>query len=481
MSNFTAPVFTVESRSIDYIPASERHGSVRSLFTVWFAANMQITTVVTGALAVIVGLSLPWAILAVVIGNVLGATVMALHSAQGPKLGIPQMIQSRAQFGFYGAVLPLILVLLMYIGFFASSGVLGGQALSAWTGLPLIPSMIIVSLVCTVVAILGYRLIHTMERIISAIAGVGFLFLSIWLFQSHDVAAAWKPGDFSFGTFLLAVAIAATWQITYAPYVADYSRYLPSNTSTASAFWWTYAGSVIGTIWMMSFGSVAAAVAVKAFEGNPVSFVVGLAPGSIQWIFFIIVLLGVFAINTLNLYGAFMSATTTLSAIVKMKVGSATRVWFVVGTAVVGTLVAVLGYGNFVENFENFILFLAYFLIPWTAINLVDFYWIRRERYHLPSIFDPNGIYGRWAWRALVAYGVGILVEIPFMSTSFYTGPMVAPLGGADISWILGLIVSGGLYAILGRAITRREDSWFAEHNATPNTVTGRVPTLVDE
>jgi len=159
----------VESRSIDYIPASERHGSVRSLFTVWFAANMQITTVVTGALAVIVGLSLPWAILAVVIGNVLGATVMALHSAQGPKLGIPQMIQSRAQFGFYGAVLPLILVLLMYIGFFASSGVLGGQALSAWTGLPLVPSMIIVSLVCTVVAILGYRLIHTMERIISAI------------------------------------------------------------------------------------------------------------------------------------------------------------------------------------------------------------------------------------------------------------------------------------------------------------------------
>jgi NCS1 family nucleobase:cation symporter-1 len=157
------------------------------------------------------------------------------------------------------------------------------------------------------------------------------------------------------------------------------------------------------------------------------------------------------------------------------------RVWFIVGTAVVGTLVAVLGYGNFVENFENFILFLAYFLIPWTAINLVDFYWIRRERYHLPSIFDPKGIYGRWGWRALIAYGAGILVEIPFMSTSFYTGPMVAPLGGADISWILGLIVSGGLYAILGRVITSREDAWFAEHAALPDTVTGRVATLIDE
>jgi NCS1 family nucleobase:cation symporter-1 len=465
------PTFTMETRSIDFVPENERHGSPRSLFTVWFAANMQITTVVTGALAVVIGLSLPWAILAVVVGNVLGATVMALHSAQGPKLGIPQMIQSRAQFGFFGAALPLVLVLLMYIGFFASSGVLGGQALAAWTGLPLIPSIIIVSVVCTIVAIVGYRLIHTMERIISAIAAVGFVFLSIWLLQAHDIAAAWKPGAFSFGTFLLAVAIAATWQITYAPYVADYSRYLPRTTSTAAAFWWTYAGSVIGTVWMMAFGAVAAAVAVKAFEGNPVAFVVGLAPNGVQWIFFIIVLLGVFAINTLNLYGAFMSATTTLSAMVRMKVGSSTRVFFILGTAVVGTLVAILGFGNFVENFENFILFLAYFLIPWTAINLVDFYWVRRERYDIPSIFDPSGIYGKWGWRALIAYAAGIIVEIPFMSTSFYTGPMVAPLGGADISWILGLIVSGGLYAILGRTITRREDAWFADKNVRANTV----------
>ena len=51
---------------------------------------------------------------------------MALHPAQGPRLGIPQMIQSRAQFGFYGAVVPILLVIMMYIGFFASSGVLGG-------------------------------------------------------------------------------------------------------------------------------------------------------------------------------------------------------------------------------------------------------------------------------------------------------------------------------------------------------------------
>jgi len=90
----------IERRSIDYIPASERHGSPRRLFFIWFGANMQVTAAATGAIAVLIGLSLPWALLALLIGNLFGVTFMAAHSAQGPKLGIPQMIQSRAQFGF---------------------------------------------------------------------------------------------------------------------------------------------------------------------------------------------------------------------------------------------------------------------------------------------------------------------------------------------------------------------------------------------
>jgi NCS1 family nucleobase:cation symporter-1 len=86
-------------------------------------------TVATGALAVVFGLNLTWSILAILIGNLAGGLYMALHSIQGPRLGVPQMIQSRAQFGMFGAVLPFAVVVLMYIGFFVSTGVLGGQTL----------------------------------------------------------------------------------------------------------------------------------------------------------------------------------------------------------------------------------------------------------------------------------------------------------------------------------------------------------------
>jgi NCS1 family nucleobase:cation symporter-1 len=446
----------VERRSIDFIPEAERHGRPAGLFAVWFAANMQVTTIVTGALGVLLGLSLPWAVLALVLGNVVGGVFMALHSAQGPKLGIPQMIQSRAQFGFHGAVLPLLLVIIMYVGFFATSAVLGGQALAGVTGIDVDLAIVIVALVCTVLAVFGYRLIHRADRWISLLSGLGFVYLTIRLLKTAHLGQLWHAGSLSAGVFLLVVAVAATWQITYAPYVADYSRYLPTATSISASFWWTYAGSVLGTVWMMLFGAVAVASAEKAFDGGSIQFVIDLAP-SLSGLFAAIIILGIIAINVLNLYGCFMSTATTATALRRHGIGQGARIAYIVAAAVVSTAVAIIGQGNFLTNYENFILFLAYFLIPWTAINLVDFYAVRKERYDIKAIFDPNGEYGRVNWRALLPYLIAIAVEIPFMSTTFYTGPLVADVGGADISWILGTIVAGGLYYLAMRRVVTQK------------------------
>ena len=448
---------SVEQRSVDQIPEDERHGRPSSLFSVWFAANMQVTTVVTGALGVILGLPLPWAILAIALGNLIGAVFMALHSAQGPKLGIPQMIQSRAQFGFYGAIIPLILIVVMYVGFFATSAVLGGSALAAWWGISTPLATALVSAVCAVLAIYGYQLIHQVERVISWFSGIGFLVLTVRLFTEHSVGSVWHSGPVGAGTFLLVTAIGATWQITYAPYVADYSRYLPKDTGIRPTFWWTYAGSAVSSIWMMSFGCIAVAIAAKSFNGGSVSFVVGLGPSGTGWLFSLIIVLGIIAVNVLNLYGMFMCVTTTLTALLPIKVRGGVRIGFVLGSAVVGTVIALAGTANFLSNFENFILFLAYFLIPWTAINLADFYLVRKEQYDIAAIFDPKGVYGGVNWRAAGAYAIAVLAEIPFMSTTFYTGALVGDLGGADVSWLIGLVLAAVLYTAAMRPVVRRE------------------------
>ncbi len=446
-----ARTFVVEHHSIDYIPESERHGTAFSLFTLWFSANMQVTTVVTGALAVIIGLPLIWALVAIVVGNLLGGIFMALHSAQGPTMGVPQMIQSRAQFGFYGAILPLVLVIIMYLGFFASSAVLGGQALSAWTGLPVTPSIIIVSAVCTVLAVFGYDMIHRYEGIVSILFLVGFVYLTIRLLTGNPVGSTHSTSSFSFGTFLLVVSIIATWQFTYGPYVADYSRYLPRRTSISVPFWWTYAGSVISSIWMMVLGSIAVAVAGSRFEDNSVRYIVEQAGSGLGGIFYFLVILGIIAANVLNLYGIFLTTTTTINAPPRLRTSLGSRLGFVLAAAIVATVVAVLGQGNFIENYTNFLLLLLYFIIPWSAINLVDFYLLRHEQYDIDSIFDPNGIYGRVNWLAILSYVVAILLELPFVNTTLFVGPLVSYLGGADIAWIIGLAVAAILYYVLMR------------------------------
>jgi NCS1 family nucleobase:cation symporter-1 len=447
----------IERRSIEHIPAAQRRGSVSSLFTVWFGANMQLTTIVTGALATILGLALPYAILALVVGNAFGGVFMALHSAQGPKLGIPQMIQSRAQFGFHGACLPLVLVVLMYFGFFASSAVLGAEALAGSWPLGFVPASLLLNAVTALLAIYGYWAIHRLERLFSLAAAVAFLYLSWQLLAGYDIRAVWTHGSSSFGLFLLVVSIAATWQITYAPYVADYSRYLPESTSVPAAFWWTYAGSVAASIWMMVLGAAAVAVARAKFGQDASAFMLDLAPLALRPVISIVLVLGIVAANVLNLYGLFMSLTTTITAFTPIRIGAGVRAAAIAGLGVIGTVIAILGKGNFVTNFENFILFLAYFLIPWTAINLADFYLVRKERYDLPSIFDPNGIYGRVNGRTIFVYVVAVLAEIPFVKTSFYTGHAVEWVGGADIAWIIGLIVSAVLYVVLMRGVVVTE------------------------
>ncbi|MFJ7730049.1 purine-cytosine permease family protein [Neobacillus sp. NPDC097160] len=437
----------IETRSIEYIPANERHGKPRGLFAVWFAANMHITTLVTGSLCVTFGLNLFWSVVAIIVGNLIGAIFMASHSAQGPKLGIPQMIQSRAQFGVIGAVIPLILVIFMYLGFFASSGLLGAQVLSSALNLNLTLSIIVLNIITFIVTMIGHDLIHKMQKYLTWVFFLVFIVATFIVFQLPVPSGSWSPAEFNLPIFMLSVSVVATWQISYAPYVADYSRYLPIDTNYSKTFWYTYAGTVLGTVWMMVLG-VLLTTAIPNFLSNSGT---NLAHqfGSFSFLLFAVIILGQFSINVFNLYGAFMSTISTVEPFSKIKVTPKVRMYFIFGIGTIGTLLAIWGQGDFLSNFINFILFISYFLIPWTAINLIDFYVLRHGEYSIKDIFDLNGKYGKVNKITAISFLVSIIAEVPFMNTSFYVGPGAKAMGGADITWILGLVVPSVLYYVL--------------------------------
>jgi NCS1 family nucleobase:cation symporter-1 len=452
---------TLETRTIDVVPAGERHGSARSQFTLWFGANMQVTAIVDGALAVVFGADALPAIIGLLIGNLLGGAVMALHSAQGPRLGLPQMISSRAQFGVFGAAVPLVLVIVMYLGFAATGTVLAGQAITKILGLDSpAPGIVIFGVLTAVVALVGYRFIHVLGRIATVVGILGFSYLGVRLLLDYDPGAAITGSHFAAVPFLLAISLGAGWQLTFGPYVADYSRYLPASTSTARTFWSTWFGTVIGSQWSMTLGALVAALPVAAGEGfldNQVGFLGKIAGGGlIAVLIYLVIVVGKLTVNSLNAYGGFMSALTTISAFTgKVAIAQRIRAIYICTFLAVSVVVALAASADFLTNFKNFVLVLLMVFTPWSAINLVDYYLISKERIDIPALYDPAGRYGGWNVVALGCYAGGVLLQIPFLAQTLYTGPLTELLGGADVSWLVGLGVTAAVYFPLAR---RRAD-----------------------
>ncbi len=452
----------IERRSIDYIPPAERHGRVYSQFTLWLGANLQITAIVTGALAVVLGGDVFWSLIGLLLGQLIGGTVMALHAAQGPRLGLPQMISSRVQFGVYGAAIPMLLVCLMYLGFTATGTVLSGQAIGQLLGVSDSLGILIFAGVIVLATLAGYRVIHWIGRVASVLGIIAFVYLFSRILMLADIGQLLDNRHFRWASFLLAVSLA---QIAFGPYVADYSRYLPRSTSALKTFFAAGLGSVIGAQASMVLGVFAAAIAGSQFSGHEVAYIVGLggAGGTAALLYFAIAF-GKVTISTLNSYGSFMCIATIISGFRgSVQISRGQRLLFVLGIVGAATLVALLGQHAFLTAFKSFILFLLTFFVPWSAVNLVDYYFITRERYDIPALADPNGRYGRWNWPGIGVYSLGVLIQMPFIDTKLYTGPMVAHLGGVDVSWLIGLVVPSLLYYWIARGKARQAPAELIE------------------
>lgn len=442
----------IEHYTIEAIPASERHGKARDLFMIWFAINVGPLAIVTGALGPqVFGLSLLWSVAAIAVGNLVGAVLMALHSAQGPKLGVPQMIQSRGQFGLYGSLLLIVVVIAIYVGFFASTLVVGAQSIAGALNFAGVAVWTVVgAVVAILIAIFGYDLIHRVGRILTILGVVAYLSIAVAIAVHGVPGGVFTPGTFQFSSFLAMASTAALWQIAFAPYVSDYSRYMPETTAgQQSTFWATYWGCALGSILPMILGTFIAAMVVGSDVLASFGEIVSPTLATVVLLLFGVVTVH---INAMNLYGGVLSITTFVQAFKHDWLPSKmTRVAIITVIGVVSSIVAVVSADNFLVAYSNFLILMLCVLTPWTVINLIDYYLVRHGSYDVASFFAPGGgIYGTFNVAAVVTYVAGIVVQIPFVGTAVYSGPLYLAIG-ADISWIVSAVVAGPLYLVLCR------------------------------
>jgi nucleobase:cation symporter-1, NCS1 family len=244
----------------------------------------------------------------------------------------------------------------------------------------------------------------------------------------------------------------------YAPYVADYSRYMPPDSSVKATAWWSYGGIAISGVWLFILGAYI--TSITGFNANTLGLVVAVTNSvgtAFTYIFAIIIMLILVLQGSLSLYAGGNTSVSIVTSLQRrprpVTPRVAVRLAALAPVSVLCLIAAILYARSFATTFTDMLSVLLILLIPWSAINLADFYFVRKGHYDIASIFKPDGIYGTFNLAGLVSFFLGFGVEWIFANLGFYQGPVARALDGGDISWIVGIVVSGGCYLYMTRGI----------------------------
>ena len=455
---YGSKVAAIEPGGIEYIPDRERHGTPIRLFWTWMSPNMEFATVFVGVLPIAVFGGGFWpTVFGVILGSLLGSITHAIVSSMGPRFGVPQMVEGRAAFGFFGNFLPAGLSwLTASFGWFIVNSVSGTFALVTLTSvlsnhaatLDFRIAFVIVVVAQVIVAFIGHNMIHSFERIIFPYLTIVFgLATIIILAQSHPGVGFNASAPVAFGgpsgAFILAVFISFGYAIGWNPFASDYSRYLPRNSSSLRVGLAAGLGVFVSCAVLEIAG--AAAATISKLGANPTEQFTNPLPTWLQVLVLLGIAVGAVAANVLNIYSGSMAFLTLgIRLPLEKRRAISALVFGAIGLVIGLALQANVGPGT---KYENFLLLITYWITPWLAVIITDFV-LHRGQYSEQTFYDVG-----WAnWKGFVAMLAGILATIPFWDQG---DPI--PLGWVpknypqlgDLSFFAGAIVATVVYLVL--------------------------------
>lgn len=433
-------VVAVEPGGIEFIAGRERHGRPSQLLWTWISPNLEFATVFIGVLAVSVfGLPFWHAVLALLIGTLLGALAHGVLSARGPAYGAPQMVLGRAAFGYWGNLLPAgLMSVTAGIGWFAVNSVSGAFALSALTGLPTLAGLVIIVLLQIAIAFFGHNLVHAFEKYALIFLGLVFATTSFVLFTKTDPSAATHPIP---GGFLLTVGTAFGYAAGWNPYASDYTRYLPETASPRAVG--TYAGlGIFLSCMVLEVAGAASVTAGGTAAGNPAGAFTGQLPAALGDLTLLAIALGAVAANVLNTYsGAMAFLTMGIKLPLVLRRAVVALVFGAIGFVLAWSALADAG-----AEYTNFLLVIAYWIGPWLGVFFTD-QLLRRGQRVDNLLYAPG--YRNWA--GPIAMLAGMLISIPlFSNQEIFIGFVTRQVPAiGDVTFLAGFVLSAIVYALL--------------------------------
>lgn len=461
----------VESFGVETIPAADRTATPFDLFRVAFGGANTFATVVLGAFPVLVfGLGFSDAMLAAVLGIVVGGVLLMPMALFGPLNGTNNAVSSGAHFGVVGRIVGSFLALLVAIAFFAISIFTSGDilvgAMDDLIGTGRSEALVAVvyalfAVVILVICIYGFRFMLAVNKV--AVITATLLYLLGAIAYGGDLDTGY--GGFAEGAaftpaFIGSALLVLSNPLSFGAYLGDWSRYIPADTSRGRLMAAAFA-SQLATIIPFGFGiATATVIAAKApAAAEAADYAGGLVAVTPGWFLVpvaIIALIGGLSTGTTSLYGTGLDFSSVFPRLSRVQ-----------STVAVGMFaIAVVFLGRFALDFVSTIVTFATLIIvcttPWVVIMTIGF--VQRRGHYLPDhvqVFNRGQRGGAYwfsrgvNWRSMAAWIASAAIGLLFVNLpGQFTGPLrnvaedagLTSLAGVDISLLVAMVLAAVLY-----------------------------------
>ena len=475
----TDRLLQIEANGINVITGTDRKGRPRDLFWPWFAANISVLGLSFGSFLLSFRISFWQALVVGVAGIVMSSVLCGFIAVAGKRGSAPTMVLSRAAFGVRGNKLATAIAWLVNVGWETVLVILATLAIATvfghlgWGGgtLTKIIALVIVVVLTIFGGVMGFDLIMRMQVVITVVTAVlTVMFLVLVVGRIHWAAVSGLPAGPVQNVIGALVFAMASFGLGWTIMAADYSRYLPRRSSGAGIAGWTTFAISFPPVILLVFGLLLAgssATLNRSISNDPIGALAVLLPVWFLVPFAAVAVLGLVAGSVLDIYSSGLALLT---------LGLRAPRWaaaLIDGTIMIaGTIYVVFVAGNFLVQFEGFLITLGVPIAGWCGVMLADIA-MRRTDYSESELYDRAGRYGdiRWLPVGLVVLASAIgwgLVTNSAAGWLSWQGYLLGTfgLGGKAGAWAsanLGVLAALGLgflpTLLIGRPSIRSQEA----------------------
>jgi purine-cytosine permease-like protein len=470
----------VELTGLETIAESQRHGKPRDLFWPWFAANVSVFAIAYGSFVLGFGISFWQATIVGVIGIVVSFFLVGIVSLAGKRGSAPTMVLSRAQFGVNGARVPAFLSWILTVGWEtvltvsavfavdATIQALGGPADSPVTKLI---ALAVIAAIVVVVGVYGFKLIMRLQLWITIVTGAITIVYLVTVLPLIDFSAVSAIEAGSLAAVIGALVFMMTgFGLGWVNAGADYSRYLPRNSSGKAVVGWTTFGAALAPVVLLIVGLLLAGsseelgAAISSYSLGPL---VGLSPAWLLIPFALVVVLGLVAGAIMDIYSSGLSLLAVGLRVPRPVAAGIDGVLMILGSIYVLFFAT-----DFFGAFQGFLITLGVPIAVWAGIFVADVI-LRKKDLTDAELYDSTGRYGSVRWVSIGLLVVGTIVGWGLVTNTYaewlgWQGYLFGPEGAGTFreAWAfsnLGVLVAlliGFLgYLLLGRSAVKAQES----------------------